>query len=128
MNELGYLSPRTILHHLMTYLLLPPCKNKWGFIKIYISGIYVLVKEFFRAQFSSIIEAPIIEGHEVFEKNPGGKKFKHKIRLNKNDFNINFYLDKKFKKRFKSSIEFIFDGTILRPFLSRISNRNCVNE
>ena len=35
-------------------------------------------------------------------------EMKHLMELNKNDFNINFYLDKKFKKRFKSSVEFIF--------------------
>jgi len=47
-------------------------------------------------------------------------EMKHLMELNKNDFNINFYLDKKFKKRFKSKLEFIFfDGTICK-FNSRI--------
>ena len=84
MNELGYLSPRTIYKDVKIN----------GVLSKYIFQEYI-GKEFL--EHNSQVEAPIIEGHEVFEKNPGGKNSSTRL-----------------------------GQAILRPFLSRISNRNWI--
>ena len=80
MNELGYLSPRTVYKDVKIN----------GVLSKYIFQEYI-GKEFL--EYNSQVEAPIIEGHEVFEKNPGGKNSSTRL-----------------------------GQAIIRPFLSRISN------